>query len=139
MTRAGRSLDPPCEKPVVLLDGDGVDIGTRRFRLHVHGAAPQVAPPTLLPARLRSQAARATAVLAMGAAVAGCKKEGIEVREHPPDVEEVVPDAATSPTATTAATATASTAEPIEVRDRPPAVAPPPPPSSGKVDPKPSK
>jgi hypothetical protein len=144
VSRAGRSLDPPCGKPVVLLDGDELSVGGRLLRVHVHGTAPQIAAPSLLPARLRDQAVRATAVLAIGAAVAACdKKETIEVRDQPPAVAEVEPDASTAPsasaptTATASASASASTSAPIEVRETPPE--PPALPPKDRALPKPHK
>lgn len=102
--RDGRWLEAPAEKPVVLLDQDLVELGERRFRIHIHGAAPVVHEPSWLaeqpPQVTRRPLARAAAALALGAALggAGCKKAGdqtktgpaadaeapIEVRESPP-------------------------------------------------------
>ncbi len=103
--RAGRSLDAPFAKPVILLDKDEVDVGKRHLRIHIHGTAPAIAAPAPLKVqphplgRLAKGAAAAAAVI--GAATA-C----IEVRTTPP---EVAPWTET-PTAT------------IEVRDFPPEV-----------------
>ena len=146
--RAGRSLVAPCDKPVMLLDGDELTLGGRRLRLHVHGEAPMVAPPAPLPMRSGAAAARAAAVLALGAAVVGCGRN-IEVRDNPPSVEPVRPDGGPDHGVTGATTASASTPDtgvlvpvappttpssvpPIEVRDHPPepALPPPPPPPS---------
>jgi hypothetical protein len=145
--RAGRSLVAPCDKPVMLLDGDELTLGGRRLRLHVHGEAPTVTPPAPLPMRAGAATARAAAVLALGAAVVGCGRN-IEVRENPPAVEPMRPDAGPDPAASGATTAPAATSDsgvlvpvtpptasapPIEVRDHPPEPAlppPPPPPAS---------
>ena len=101
--RGGRSLDVPVGKPVVILDQDEVEIGTRELRIHIHGTAPAVKPPSLLPAprsSLRTLTKAAAAAAALGAALgaANCKgnivEKIIEVREHPPDMEPVqMPDA----------------------------------------------
>jgi hypothetical protein len=104
VSRAGRSLDVPAGKPVVLLGDDVIEVGGRRIRVHVHGAAPVVAAPSPLPERA-SAATRMAAVVAMGAAVAGC--EG----------KQPAPQQPTGPTTTTTTTT-------IEVRAEPPAVSP---------------
>lgn len=82
LERSGRTFDLPAERPVVLLTLDELCIGAQRLRLHVHGPAPTVQPPTALPARSR-RAAKMAAVVALGAAVAGCSE--LEVRENPPE------------------------------------------------------
>jgi hypothetical protein len=114
--RMSRTLDVPAERPVILLDQDEVDVGARRFRVHVHGAAPRVhAPEYLRPARPRGTV-KVAAALAIGAALGapGCKRdapgtegpEDIEVRAAPPqvpapmDVREPEPDAIESDAAT---------------------------------------
>lgn len=107
--RAGRSLDAPSSKPVVLLDQDQVDVGARRLRIHVHGEAPAVtAPAPLLPAP--SPASRARGRLTPGAAsaavVGALALACIEVRLTPP----VPVEPTDTPT--------------VEVRDNPPAVLP---------------
>ena len=38
--RAGRVLDVPAGKPVVLVDQDEFQVGAKRLRVHVHGTAP---------------------------------------------------------------------------------------------------
>ncbi|MBW2522738.1 MAG: hypothetical protein JRI23_01120 [Deltaproteobacteria bacterium] len=153
--RAGRSLNVPVEKPVMLLDQDELRIGRRQVRLHVHGPAPSVHPPAPFRARAAGAAATLAAAVALGGAVAGCDQLGlgggdkIEVRDHPPkvsapeDVDDTssgATDTATSADPTTSAetappgsasassSATATTtgkAPPIEVRTSPPKVAPP--------------
>ncbi|MBI5535689.1 MAG: hypothetical protein HY898_23360 [Deltaproteobacteria bacterium] len=68
--RAGRSLEAPCDKPVVLLAGDEIEIAQARWRIHLHGPAAEIHPPRLLsPRRWVAMAAMATAV------VAGCKTD----------------------------------------------------------------
>jgi hypothetical protein len=103
--RAGRSLDVPVEKPVILIDKDEVTVGERRLRVHVHGEAPRVAPPApLVPERGRgaglAQVAAAAAVIGVVAATGGCDGEPpwrvaatptIEVIDQPPE-PEIPPD-----------------------------------------------
>lgn len=106
--RAGRSLDAPVGKPVVLLNQDELSVGPRRFRLHVHGQAPVVqAPEALAPTAFRAVIGRAAAAMAMGAAVAA---QGIEVLANPPKVAAPPPPPPPPP---------------IEVRETPPVVLPP--------------
>ncbi len=136
--RAGRSLDVPSSKPVVLLDQDQVDVGARRLRIHVHGEAPAVSAPTpLLPepktkSRVRGRLTQGAATAAfVGALAVGC----IEIRETPPvplpptltptveirdfPPEPVIPTDTPTPT--------------IEVRDYPPTATMPPVPESAKI------
>ncbi|MBN2391639.1 MAG: hypothetical protein JXR84_13020 [Anaerolineae bacterium] len=101
--RAGRSLNVPLNKPVILLDKDEVNVGARHLRIHIHGEVAAVAAPTPLVMKPRpfdrlAQTAAAAAVISTLAT--GC----IEVRETPPVVA--------SPTDTPTPT--------IEVRDFPP-------------------
>jgi len=111
VTRAGRGLRVPPEKPVVLLAGDGIRIGSRRLRVHIHGAAPAVRPPapvdvTPVPrpgGRSARAAAAATVIGSMAAAGA------VEVRDAPPKVAPPPPPP-----------------PPIEVRATPPVPPPPP-------------
>ena len=103
--RAGRSLDVPFSKPVILIDKDEVDVGARHLRIHIHGEAAAVAAPTPLvikrgPFDRLAQTAAAAAVISTLAT--GC----IEVRETPP----VVAAPTDTPTPT------------IEIRDFPPEV-----------------
>ncbi len=85
LRRAGRGLDVPYDKPVVVIDQDEIDVGTRRLRVHVHGDAPAVAAPSeYVPeqgalGRLVRAAAAAVAI-ASAVATGGC----IEVRDKPP-------------------------------------------------------
>ncbi len=133
--RRNRSLDVPFDKPVVLLDQDVVRIGGRVLRVHVHGATTTVRAPSPQPVRKPSTASRVAAVVALGAAVAGCNKNQIEVRDTPPavpaDFDGAPPDppgeeagppdpAPTSTFAVEPPTEPAEPAEPIEVREAPP-------------------
>ena len=73
----GRSLDVPAQKPVVLLDQDGVEVGGREFRIHVHGLAPRVHAPSPLPDPTGRGVGRVAATAAALGAVLGaadCKK-----------------------------------------------------------------
>ncbi len=136
--RAGRSLDVPFSKPVVLLNQDRLDVGARHLRIHVHGAAPAVTPPTpLQPAP--PPASRARGHLAQGAAgaalVGALTLACIEVRLTPP--------APVEPTATPTVEVRDFPPEPvrpsdtptptIEVRDYPPTATMPPIPESSKI------
>lgn len=85
--RAGRAVDAPFGKPVVLIDQDLVRVGSKRLRIHVHGIAEVVHPPSALKGRLAG-AARLAAAAALGAAAIGCK---IDVRDHPPEPVYVPP------------------------------------------------
>ncbi|MBN1771454.1 MAG: hypothetical protein JXB32_09345 [Deltaproteobacteria bacterium] len=143
--RDGRWLEAPAEKPVVLLDQDLVELGERRFRIHVHGAAPVVHEPSWLedqqPAAARRPLARTAAALALGAALggAGCKKTGdkeaavepaadaevpIEVREFPPAspvlAEDAVAAAAVDGGAEAAPEAAAEPGDAASILDQPP-------------------
>jgi hypothetical protein len=101
--RGGRSLDAPEGKPVLLLQGDELQLRGGRIRLHVHGPIDEVPPPRWIsPEREaasvapRSVGRWAAAALALGAALSAgaCKgkapertedaQETIEVREEPP-------------------------------------------------------
>lgn len=106
--RAGRGLDVPAAKPVVLLDKDQVVIGDRVLRVHVHGEAPGIsAPSPFVPGKKTVSAwGKAAAALAIGSVVGGA---GCEVRQSPPVV--VAPEPPPKP--------------PVEVRDQPPEVAAP--------------
>jgi hypothetical protein len=113
VTRAGRSVDAPEEKPVVLLGGDEIRLGGRAFRVHLHGptqvlAAPEAFQPRVEHGRLR--AAAAAVALGTAVAAAGCgggTQTGTTTPDDPADatVEPQEPD----------------TGEPIEIRYQPPA------------------
>jgi len=121
LSRASRTLDLPEGKPVVMLAGDLIAVGPRELQVHVHGVATSIYAPTPLGDRVLAQAARAAAVLAMGAAVVGCE------RPAPRPANVGVP-----PTTNATATMTRplrpgepppppSGSAPIEVREMPPA------------------
>jgi hypothetical protein len=134
--RKKRSLDVPFDKPVVLLDQDTFHVGDRVLRVHMHGTTTAVRAPSPLPVRKPSTASRVAAVVALGAAVAGCNKNQIEVRDSPPavpaDFDGAPPDPPGEdagppeppPTSTFAVEPPADPPgepiEPIEVREAPP-------------------
>jgi hypothetical protein len=97
--RAGRSLEAPAERPVILLDQDLLRINGRRLRVHVHGEADIVHEPERLTRSALTRMARAAATaMALGAALgAGSASQAnpleteierstapIEVRRRPP-------------------------------------------------------
>lgn len=100
--RAGRSLDAPFDKPVVLLDQDTIELAGRRFRVHVHGTARAVSPPT--PLVERQGVGRLAATVALGVAALSCQKTDptagsrpVEVRETPPSAAPLEPPDAAVP------------------------------------------
>jgi hypothetical protein len=93
--RAGRALEAPAAKPVVLRDQDLLELEGRELRVHVHGATDRVHAPERLSRSTLARVASAAAGLALSAtvglgglttAVAGAQP--IEVRAQPPDVAE---------------------------------------------------
>jgi hypothetical protein len=103
LRRAGRSLDVPDGKPVIVVDQDRVDVGTRRLRVHVHGEAPAATAPSPLPVRPRrpgrlAQAMTAAALIGTVATAGGCVDVDtwgtptIDVIENPPEPEPPTPD-----------------------------------------------
>ena len=96
--RAGRTLEAPTGKPVMLLDQDLLEVAGRRLRVHVHGEADEVHEPRFLSARSLARMARAAAAaLALSTAVGAAgqaqgaptvgtpgSQSGIEVRLNPP-------------------------------------------------------
>ncbi len=122
LRRAGRSLDVPCGKPVVVIDQDRIDVGARHLRVHVHGEAPSAAAPSPLPPRSRSvdrlaRAAATAAVMGAVAAASGCSE--IDIRDNPPE-----PPADPTPTIDVRANPPLPPTPTIEVRDDPPTVIP---------------
>lgn len=112
VSRAGRSVDAPEEKPVVLLGGDEIRLGGRAFRVHLHGptqvlAAPEPFQPRVEPrGRLRA----AAAAVALGTVVAaGCGGGTPTGTTHPEDPADASAGQDPDPD------------EPIEVRYQPPA------------------
>ena len=117
LDRAGRTLDVPYGKPVVVIDQDQVSVGGRRVRIHFHGEAPSVTAPSPLPSRSQplgrlARTLAATAILGATVAASGCAEQPLEVRITPPQ-----PTAPPPPTPT------------IEVRLVPPTAPPPPSPT----------
>jgi len=107
LERAGRVLDAPFAKPVVLADQDQITIGRRRLRIHIHGEVSAVSPLAALPTSPRAvrrlaQAAATAVVVGTVMTVGGCKTASptidvtstIEVLEAPPVIVtvEVTPD-----------------------------------------------
>jgi hypothetical protein len=104
VTRAGRSIDAPAGKTVVLRGGDHLRIGGRHVRVHVHGHTNDAhASAPLGEASWEPAAKRLAAVVALTAAAAGCRSRcssagvsgerapeasvsSIDVREAPPIV-----------------------------------------------------
>jgi hypothetical protein len=124
VSRAGRTLDVPEGKPVVLLGGDEFAVGPRRFRLHVHGPSPAVVEPSYLPVPEPKPAGgvrQAAAAVALGAVLGGSAL--IQVRCHPP---APMPPTEPPPGEGDAGNPPEQDAEEIEVRVQPPVVAPPP-------------
>jgi hypothetical protein len=129
--RAGRAIDAPAEKPVILVDQDLVTVGGRQLRVHVHGDAPEVhAPAFVTEAMLRAARAVSAAAL-LGAAAAGCATDRggapaappIEVRESPPTAAP--PFEPTSAPSTTNAPAPASASPSASASAAPRPKAPP--------------
>lgn len=113
VTRAGRGLRVPPEKPVVLLAGDEIGIGPRKLRMHIHGPAPAVRAPAQVQVEPVSRpSARSARAAAAAAALGSLAAAGaVEVRDSPPKIAPPPPPP-----------------RPIEIRDTPPDVALPPPP-----------
>jgi hypothetical protein len=132
MYRAGRRLDVPCGKLVVVLDQDEIQIGPRRLRLYVHGEAPAVVAPAVVapePGAVGRLARAAVAAVALAAAAGGCldTRWPIEVRKNPPKMPGKAEPTPKPPAQKPPPEATApqGDAPPIEVRNSPPRVAPP--------------
>ncbi len=114
--RVGRSLEVPAERPVVLLDQDSIDVADRRLRIHVHGIAPAVAPPTWLPpaepaSPTLNRAAAAAMAVGVAVAGAGCEDQQSDQPSPDPAVSTVAETASAEPSAS-AASAASATAEP---------------------------
>lgn len=90
LSRRGRSLDVPCEKPVVTLDQDEITAGGKRWRIHLHGDSSVVAAPSVIkpPAGNFRRLTRVSALAAVLGATLGCgpspPPKDLEVREMPP-------------------------------------------------------
>ena len=133
LDRAGRTLDVPYGKPVVVIDQDQVSVGGRRVRIHIHGEAPSVAAPSPLPSRSQplgrlARTLATTAVIGAAVAASGCAEQPIEVRQVPPTAPPPPP----TPTIEVRAAPPQPTAVPpsptptIEVRLVPPTATAPP-------------
>ena len=115
LQRLGRSLQVPFAKPVVLLDQDQITIGRKHLRVHVHGIAAAISPPSPLAVtsgtKSRPAQAAASAIIGAALAVAGCTTTTptVDIRDNPPEV--MMPSETPTPT--------------IEIRDQPPAPLPP--------------
>jgi len=68
--RAGRVLELPGERPVVLRHHDELELAGARFRVHVHGVADLVHAPAIVRTLARAAAAATLAVAVSGSA--GC-------------------------------------------------------------------
>ncbi len=103
--RAGRSLEVPFDKPVLLLDQDQLELDGRRVRIHVHGQAAVITPPSWLaveePHTSRFGAVARTAAAAAMAGAIACRPHPpkpmppteFEDQAAPPVEEPVVPEA----------------------------------------------
>ncbi|MBW2279052.1 MAG: hypothetical protein JRF63_16310 [Deltaproteobacteria bacterium] len=143
--RGGRSLDVPQDKPVVLIDQDQVELGSKKFRLHFHGETEEILAPAPYPLQDTGvgRVVRATAAaVAIGMAVGGpgCG-EGQPETSTGGQVEQPEPEPVTPPV--TSPVTNPDTGEPkgpvvdtpdkaIEIRKRPPKKAAPKKPKDGK-------
>lgn len=143
VTRAGRALDAPFGKPVVLLDQDCVETAGRRFRVHVHGVTGEVVAPA--PFAESHAVGKVAVAVAMGVAAMSCHKgdpnaKPVEVREQPPSPPYIPPpdagpedaaeagldaaadaaDAADDVTADSGKVDAGKKTQPIEIRPHPP-------------------
>ena len=89
--RAGRTLELPPERPVVLRHRDELELAGTRFRVHVHGVTERVHAPAIVRTLVRA-AATATLALSVGGAV-GCEGSAIRGTNFdaapPPDTRDV--------------------------------------------------
>jgi hypothetical protein len=90
VSRAGRGLEAPAGKPVVLVDQDLLEVNGCTLRVHVHGLAAEIRPPERLSSSALAKIARAAAAaLALGVAAGASAApapapEPIQVRPRPP-------------------------------------------------------
>lgn len=139
--RAGRHLDVPVGKPVVVLDQDEVAIAARRYRIHLHGPADAMtAPAPLAPRAPRTWLRAAAAAFAVGATVgagspggSGGEDAGAVATSDAPSDLASGGAAGAEPVDAGMNDAAADGAAPdeIEVRMNPPEPPPPEPPPSG--------
>ena len=149
--RVERRLEVPAGKPVVVLDQDELEIGGKTLRLHVHGSTTVIHPPEpFIPSWLGAAAALVAAVQ-VGGAVLGCERDEVSPEpvstvvatatgSAPGPTASSLPGATSAPAPTATQSASASAAPsassaapvksgtkrtpPIEVRPRPPRMAP---------------
>jgi len=57
LERQGRALDLEVDKPTFVLAGDLISVGERQLLVHLHGQAPQIAPPAPVELRIAPPAA----------------------------------------------------------------------------------
>jgi hypothetical protein len=95
VARGGRRLEAPASKPVILVDQDLLELDGRQLRVHIHGDAQEIHPPTPVKTGLGRLARATAAALAIGAVVGGGAGSAagdaigpppIEVRQEPPSV-----------------------------------------------------
>jgi hypothetical protein len=91
VSRAGRGIEAPAGKPVVLVDQDLLEVNGQQLRVHVHGVAAEIRPPERLSSSALAKIARAAAAalafgIASGASAAPPPgaPEPIQVRPRPP-------------------------------------------------------
>jgi hypothetical protein len=96
LERAGRGLDLPEEKPVVMLDQDELRLKALVFRMHVHGVTDQVHEPR--PLRLGQRAATVAAALAIGVSAVECgPSDSVEGDGAPPPPATAIERAPATP------------------------------------------
>lgn len=126
--RAGREVELPESKPVVLLSGDYLLFGSHCYRVHIHGDAQAPMAPRFLgedaPASTSAWARIAvTGAMVLGATLGACNrppsddsgKPPVEIRDKPPEIPS-----RENPPPETGKTAPV----PIDTRDKPPADVP---------------
>ncbi len=90
--RAGRVLELPSQRPVVLRHKDELELAGTRFRVHVHGATDRVHAPAIVRTLARAAAA-ATLALGVGGS-AGCN-DPAAVITNPDAAQPGAPDVPT--------------------------------------------
>ena len=93
VSRSERSLAAPTGKPVILLDQDEIRLGSRHWRVHLHGhVAGAHAPRPLLRKAFAPLAAAALTLAGCAGSDAGLKRPPpIELRNNPPDISAPEP------------------------------------------------
>ncbi|MBI5501771.1 MAG: hypothetical protein HY907_16125 [Deltaproteobacteria bacterium] len=122
LRRAGRVLDVPEAKPVVLRTGDEVTVDRRTLRVHLHGEVSSVVAPSPLPAAERpGSLRRAAAVVAIGAAAFAPGCGGSSAGTRAPDPEPADASVAVEPADAAVAPEPEAGEPDIEIRYIPPA------------------